>query len=183
MNDYQTTRGHHLWSINRNRRTSARLVALDGDDLIIVRSKRLTIFRPGIKMRLNVDRATNTLLLPHRLELLERRCSIDRRLVGPCRLKNDVRAAVSSDGTLFLSSRARVVRAVGLDDVVLDQVVTGPAVQGNVGVDTGGVPGTGVGDVADTARVLVDNQSKTVGRGGGECTQPFPATKLPTFDH
>jgi hypothetical protein len=96
---------------------------------------------------------TNTLLLPNGPELLEGGCSVDRRLVSACGLEDVVGAAVSGNGTLLLSSRTGVVRAIGFDNVVFDQGVAGPAVQRNVRVDVAGVPGARVGHVADTAGV------------------------------
>jgi hypothetical protein len=62
-------------------------------------------------------------------------------------LGNLVRGAVDGDGALVLRLRGRVVRAEVLDDIVLDEGVAGPAVDGKVGV-TVGVVGAGVGDGA-----------------------------------
>jgi hypothetical protein len=101
-------------------------------NLIIMRPQLLSILAPRIKMRLDINTAPNTLLLPDRPKLLERARSINRRLVGSRRLQNVVRAAVSGDGALLLSSRSGVVRAVGFDNVVLDQGVARPAVQRDV---------------------------------------------------
>jgi hypothetical protein len=118
-----------------------------------VRAKLLSVLGPRIKVSLDVDRATNTLLLPDGPELLEGRGAVDRRLVDTGGLEDVVGAAVGGDGSLLLSSRTRVVRAICLDNVVLDQRVAGPAVQRDVRVNVARVPGSGVGDVADTAGV------------------------------
>jgi hypothetical protein len=104
-------------------------------------------------MCFDVDHATNALLLPDRPVLLERACTIDTWLIVAGSLQDVVSAAISSDGSLLLSSRSRVVRPVGLDNVVFNQWVAGPAVQRDVAVNIGSVPGTRVGDVADAAGV------------------------------
>jgi hypothetical protein len=104
-------------------------------------------------MRLDIDSSAHTLLLPNGPELLEGRRAVDAGLVGTGRLQDVVCAAVGGDGALFLRSRARVVRAIGFDDVVLNQRVACPAVERDIAVDVGGVPGARVGDIADTAGV------------------------------
>jgi len=104
-------------------------------------------------MRLDVNRAANALLLPDGPELLEGRRAVDTGLVSAGGLQDVVCTAVGGDGALFLSSRARVVGAVGLDNVVFNERVAGPAVERDVAVDVGGVPGAGVSHVAYTAGV------------------------------
>jgi hypothetical protein len=142
-----------LRALDSDRSRSGAAVSFGSKDLVVVRSQLLAVLGPSIKVGLNVDRTTNTLLLPDRPELLEGRGTIDRRLVGTGGLENVVSATVSGNGTLLLSSRTGVVRAVSLDNVVLDQRITSPAVERDVRVDIAGIPGTRVGDVADTAGV------------------------------
>jgi hypothetical protein len=113
----------------------------------------LPILSPRIEMRLDINRAPNALLLADRPELLERRRAVDAGLVGARRLQDVVGAAVGGDAAFLLRGGGGVVRAVGLNDVVLDERVARPAVQRDVRVDVGGVPGTAVGHVADAAGV------------------------------
>jgi hypothetical protein len=118
-----------------------------------VRSQLLTKLGPRIKVVLDSNRSTNALALPNRPELLERSGTIDRWLVGSGSLEDIVCAAVARDGALLLSSRRRVVRAICLHNVVLDQGVASPAIERNVGVLIGSVPSSRVGDDALTAGV------------------------------
>jgi hypothetical protein len=136
-------------------------------NLIVMAPQLLSKLTPRIKMRLDINRAAHTLLLPNAPELLESRRAINTRLVGARGLKDIVGAAVGGDGALFLSSRSRVVGAVGLDNVVLDQGVARPAVERDVAVDGPGVPSAAVGDVADAAGVpaLAGDEVADVGPG------------------
>jgi hypothetical protein len=79
--------------------------------------------------------------------LLKGLCAVDGGLVGAGALRNLVRGTVGGHGALVGRLRRRVVRAEVLDDVVLDQRVAGPAVDGEVGVAVGVVL-AGVGDGA-----------------------------------
>ena len=83
---------------------------------------------------LDSNATTNALIPPHTPKLLESSRAIDGRLVGTRSLQDVVCAAVRLDGTLLLSSRRGVVGAIGLNDVVLDERVAGPAVERNVRV-------------------------------------------------
>jgi hypothetical protein len=91
---------------------------------------------PRIKVSLHVDRTAGALVLANRPVLLKGRGAINRRLVGAGSLRN-----------LVLRLRRRVVRAEVLDNVVLDERVAGPAVDGEVGVAVG-VVGARVGNGA-----------------------------------
>jgi hypothetical protein len=97
-----------------------------------VRTELLSVLGPSVKMVLDRNRASDALASPHTPELLERRRPINRRLVGAGRLEDVVSAAVGLDGALLLSSRGGVVGTVGLDDVVFDERVACPAVEGDV---------------------------------------------------
>jgi hypothetical protein len=66
--------------------------------------------------------------------LLERARSINRRLVRARRSGNIVSTAVALEAAFALRPAAGIVRAVGFDDVVLDERVTSPAVDGEVAV-------------------------------------------------
>jgi hypothetical protein len=148
-----STHQPHLRSLHSNARTPRASIPLRRQNLIIVRAQLLPILGPGIKVIFDCNRSPNPLALPHAPELLERRRPINGRLVGARRLQDIIGAAVRGDGALLLSSRRRVVAAVRLDDVVLDEWVAGPSVEGDVAVDAAGVPGSGVGDDALTAGV------------------------------
>jgi hypothetical protein len=102
---------------------------------------------PRIKVSLHVDRTAGALVLANRPVLLKGRGAINGWLVGAGALGNLVGAAVGSDSTLVLRLRRRVVRAEVLDNVVLDERVAGPAVDGEVGVAVG-VVGARVGNGA-----------------------------------
>ena len=96
-------------------------------------------------MRLGGHRPAYPLLLPHRPELLERPGALNRRLVDPCAGEHLVLAFLRGEVAL---GRPRLVGCqvgVGFDDVVLDQGVARPAVDGKVS-GAGGVVRTGVFD-------------------------------------
>lgn len=92
---------------------------------------------PSIEVGLHVDRSAGALVLTNRPVLLKGRGTIDRWLVGAGALGNLVAGAVDGDGTLVLRLRRGVVGAEVLDNVVLNQRVAGPAVDGKVGVAVG----------------------------------------------
>ena len=111
-----------------------------------MRTKLLSVLGPGIEVVLDGDGTTDALASPDRPVLLESSSAVNGRLVGAGGLEDVVCATVSGNGTLLLSSRRGVVRAVGLDDVVLDERVASPSVKRDVGVYVGSVPGTRVLD-------------------------------------
>jgi cytoskeletal protein CcmA (bactofilin family) len=102
---------------------------------------------------LDSDSTTNTLVAANRPELLKGSSSVNGRLVVAGSLENVVCAAVRVDGTLDLSSRRRVVGSVGLNNVVFDERVAGPSVQGDVRIDVLCVPGTAVSERLGGTRV------------------------------
>jgi hypothetical protein len=79
-----------------------------------------------------VDDAADALLAADRPVLVKGGGALDGRLVDAARLVDVVGAAVVIDGAEPAGARRRVVRAVRLDDVVLDERVGSPAVQGEV---------------------------------------------------
>src|SRR5690606_19401064 len=76
----------------------------------------------------------------------------DRRLLGTGGDQNLIGATVSGDGTTPAGTARGVVGAVVLNDVVLDERVLGPTVDGKVRVAVGLV-GTRVGDGPGSTRV------------------------------
>jgi hypothetical protein len=159
-----------------------------------VKTYLLAILLPRVEMGLNRDGSANTLLLPHRPVLLKGRGTINRRLVGTGRLQDIIGATISSDAALLLCSRAGVVAAVCLDDVVLDERVARPSVQGDVAVDVGGVPRAVVSHGLAASRVPALAGDKVIhvvpgyvilimllGHGGyqkGMCGRTCPAAPL-----
>ena len=115
-------------------RGAAALVALGGDDLVVVGAELETGLGPGVEVGADVDRARRAVALADRPELVEGAGALDGGLVDTLRLGNGVGAAVLVDGAELGRLRRRVVVAEGLDDVVLDQRVLGPPVDGQVAV-------------------------------------------------
>jgi hypothetical protein len=109
-------------------------VALNGHDLVVVRTETHALGRPGIKMCLDVDRSAGTLLLANGPELLEGARALDGWGVVALRYSDLVRAAVNGDRALDLGLRRRIVGAKVLNDVILDEGVACPAVHSEVGV-------------------------------------------------
>src|SRR6185312_11359844 len=97
---------------------------------------------PGVEEVAGGDGAAGAPGLPDRPVLVERGGALDRRGVVPGRLVDVVGAAVAGDGALVGAGGPVAAPVVG--DVVLDQRIGGPAVQGQVAV-AGGVEAAGVG--------------------------------------
>lgn len=129
--------------------------------------------------------ATDTLGTADGPELLKGSSTVDGWLVVTGSLENVVCAAVRVDGALLLSSRRGVVGAVGLDNVVLDERVAGPAIQRNVRVYVLRVPGTAVGHgLGSTGVSAAMSTARSNVKASGQSThRPFPATKLLTLFH
>lgn len=115
---------------NNDVRGSGAVVTLGRDDLIVMRSQFHSKGSPCVKVGGDIDGAARTVALTNGPVLLEGRRSQDRRLVGAGRLEDLVGAAVNSDGTLCACSRRGIVVAEVFDDVVLNQGVRGPAIDG-----------------------------------------------------
>jgi hypothetical protein len=134
---------------------AGREVTLGGNDLVVVVAKGHALAGPGVEVSLHVDRSAGALVLTNRPVLLKGPSSINRWLVGTGRLSDLVRRAVDGHGALVLGLGARVVRAFRsqylshmqlvqgdcspevLNDVVLDEGVASPTVDGQVGVAVG----------------------------------------------
>lgn len=122
-------------------------VALGGDDLVVVLTELHALGSPGVEVGLHVDGAGAALVLADGPVLVEGLGAVDGGLVDTLGLGDLVGRAVGSDAALDGSLRGWVVGAEVLNDVVLDERVAGPAVDGEVGVAVGLVA-TGVGDGA-----------------------------------
>lgn len=106
--------------------------------------------------------AASALALAHADVLVERRRALDARGVGAGRLVDVIGTAIAGHCAQLLAGRARVVRAVRLDDVVLDQRGGGPAVQRDERV-AGGVDASAVvdGAVCGGLKLVCDMRYKT----------------------
>jgi hypothetical protein len=130
-------------------------VALGGHDLVVVVAQGHALGGPGVKVGGDVDGAAGTLVAADGPVLLEGRRAVDRGLVGAGADGNVVGAAVDGDLALLLGVGRGVEGAKVLDNVVLDEGVAGPAVDGEVAVAVVGVGTRVLDDTAEGTDVLV----------------------------
>ena len=162
-----------------------------------MRAKVEAIASPGVEVGLHVDGAADALVLADGPVLTEGPGTVDGRLVGPGGDVDVVVAAVGGDAAEVLSTRAGVVGSEVLDlrfvssrifghgmpdtyNVVLDERVSCPAVDSEVGVALRRVRATVVDGTAIVSAVLSGieiNQSYRPVPG----FQPLPPTKLPVL--
>ena len=120
---------------HRNITRPTRLIPLTRHNLVIMaRPQPHPRIRPRLEMRPDVHTAPRPLTPPYAPELLERLRSVDRRRIGAGALENIVHGPVDGDGPLVRGARGGVVGPEVLDDVVFDERVARPAVDGEVGV-------------------------------------------------
>jgi len=100
---------------------------------------------PRVEVGCDVHGSTSTLGVTDRPELVEGLGALNGRLVHSLSLGDPVRASVRGDGALVRRTSGRVVCAEVFNDVVFDERVGGPAVDGEVTVAVG-VVGTAVVD-------------------------------------
>lgn len=129
---------HLLLSLHINIRASRALIPLRRHNLIIMASQGHSLLCPRIKVILHIDTPATALSLANAPVLLERAGAVDAGLVDARAERNVVGAAVGGDGSLALRVGGRVVGAVGFDDVVFDEGVACPAVDGEVTVSLRG---------------------------------------------
>jgi hypothetical protein len=133
-------------------RGTAALVSLGGDDLVVELGAQVhTLALPGIEVAGGIDSATNgsswcLLRVANRPKLLECLGTINRGLVDTSSLEDVVGGTVAGYSSLARSGRGRVVRAVGFDDIVLDEGAASPTVDSKVAVSVGLVCATVVDD-------------------------------------
>lgn len=106
---FDTLKSHRSRTLNSDASRARALVTLSSEDLVVVRTKLLSVLGPSIEVVLDSDSTTDTLASPNRPELLEGSSAVDRRLVGAGSLEDVVCTAVRGDGALLLSSRRGVV--------------------------------------------------------------------------
>jgi hypothetical protein len=122
----QSGDGHH--------RRAAALVPLRRDDLHVERAHGEPERLPRVEVVAGRDRAAGAVRLADAPVLVERRRALDRGLVDARAFVDVVRAPVGGDGALVGEPAGRVVRAEVLGDVVLDERVRRPALDGEVRV-------------------------------------------------
>lgn len=114
-------------------------ISLNGNNLVVQRSQSQAEIAPGSEVVSNVDRAAGAVAAAHRPVLVKGGRADDGRLVDALRAVNVVDAAVRRHLAQLGRARGRVVGAKVLDDVVLDERVLGPAIDGEVAVAVGAV--------------------------------------------
>lgn len=124
-------------SLNGDGGRSAALVSLGSDDLVVVGAELETGLSPSVEVGLDVDGSANAVVLADGPELVEGGSSLDGRLIHTSGLENVVGAVVGLDGSELFGSGGGIVGAEALNDVVLDERVLGPAVDGEVAVSIG----------------------------------------------
>lgn len=112
-------------------------VSLDRNNLVVQLAQSQAQVAPGIEVVANVDRAAGAVVAAHRPVLVKGGRADDGRLVDALRAVNIVDAAVRRHLAQLGRARGRVVGAKVLDNVVLDERVLGPAVDGEVAVAVG----------------------------------------------
>jgi hypothetical protein len=113
---------------DRDRGRTAALVTLRSKDLVVKCTQTETMSRPRGEMVGDSDSTANAVRRADRPELVERRCSDDRRLVGADCVIDVVRSTIGIDSTQQSSCTTRVIVTVRFDDVVLDQWARSPTV-------------------------------------------------------
>lgn len=113
------------------------MVSLRSYDLIVVVSNGKAGVGPGVKVTAGVDLPARSLLPPNRPVLIESLIAIDARGVVTGRLANIVDSIIAMYLTEGLSIRRGVVGAKVLHDVVLDERIPHPTVDGEVAVPVG----------------------------------------------
>lgn len=137
---------------------------------------------PGVEVGLHVDGTRAALVLANRPVLVEGLGAVDGGLVDTLGLGDLVRGAVRGNGALDCGVGGGVVGAEVLNNVVLDQRVAGPAVDGEIGIALGFV-GTRVGDGAIVGQFLHPSKVVTETNRAAPGFQPFPPTRLPPVFH
>ena len=116
---------------------SAAEVTLSGEDLVVVGTELHAVLLPSLEVSTDIDATGGSVILADGPVLLKGLSAVDRGGVGTGLGEDVVGAAVNLDGALLLSTSGGVVVTELLDDVVLDQRVLGPSVDGEVAVAVG----------------------------------------------
>jgi hypothetical protein len=137
---------------------TAALVTLRGHNLVVVGAEREASLGPGVEVGADIDRARGAVALADGPELVKGAGALDGGLVDARRLGDRVGAAVLLERAERLGVGRGVIVAERLDDVVLDQRVLGPPVDGQIAVALR-VEAARVGDGAGRAGVPVGGWS------------------------
>jgi hypothetical protein len=122
--------------VDSDRRRSSALVSLGGEDLVVERSHSHAMALPRVEVVRSGDCATGAMALADGPVLVEGGGSLDRRRVHALRPVDVVRAAVRRHGANVRQPGGRVVRAIVVRDVVLDERVGCPTVEREVRVSS-----------------------------------------------
>ena len=115
------------------RRTTA-LVTFSGNNLVVEATQVHSQLGPSIEVVGSGHSAAGTLALADGPVLVEGRSALNGGLVDLLVLVDVVGSAIAIDGTLVGHARARVVGTVVLEDVVLDEGASSPAINSKIGV-------------------------------------------------
>lgn len=85
--------------------------------------------------------------------MLKGHCALDGGLVRACAHVDIIHSSIGGDGALFCGAGGRVVSAEVFNDVVLDERIGGPTVNGEITIAIGAV-GTTVGDWPGTQKLV-----------------------------
>jgi hypothetical protein len=116
---------------------SAAEVTLSGEDLVVVGTELHAVLLPSLEVSTNIDATGGSVILADGPVLLKGLSTVDGGSVGTGLGEDVVGAAIDLDSSLLLGSSGRIVVTELLDDVVLDQRVSGPSVDGEVAVAVG----------------------------------------------
>lgn len=120
-----------------DRGSSAALVTLRSEDLIVERPHRHPMRLPSIEVVRGRDRAAHAIALAHRPVLVEGLRSLDRWRVRPDRLVDLVGASIRGHRAQRRETRAGVVIAERIGDIIFYEWACSPPVDGEVGVAAG----------------------------------------------
>jgi len=117
------------------------VVSLRRDDLVVICAQFHAKIGPCVEVVCGSDCSARALRAADGPVLLEGRGTDDRGLVGACALVDIVGATIRGDGTLVCAAAGGVVRAERFNDVVFDEGILAPAVDGEVAITVGLVVG------------------------------------------
>lgn len=113
------------------------LIAFSGEDLVVESAEMQSQVGPSIEVIGGGDSSAGTFAGADRPVLLEGGGTRNRRLVGLGVGVDGVAGTIAGQGSNLGHSRARVVVAVVLKNVVLDQGARSPAVNSEIGISIG----------------------------------------------
>jgi hypothetical protein len=116
---------------------SAAEVTLSSKNLVVVGTELHAVLLPSIKVSTDIDATSGSVVLANGPVLLKGLSTINGGSVGTGLGEDVVGAAIDLDSSLLLSSGGGIIITELLNDVVLDQRVSGPSVDGEVAVAVG----------------------------------------------